>query len=211
MKKCSKCKVEQPVENFWKQKTSRDGLRAACRSCCYKTHRKWVDNNREKHLSNLKEYNSEYYSKNAPKIKESVRTYQKENKERIAKNKKEKYLQNKPAHSLQRSEYYKNNKEKIKENVSGYQKKNKAKVRQWSGKRKRAVKLATPVWLTDEHWSAMNYLYWLCEDLKRTTGEEYHVDHIIPLRGDNVCGLHVPWNLQILPSDLNLRKGTKYD
>ena len=53
-------------------------------------------------------------------------------------------------------------------------------------------------------------MYWLASDLFKVTGEEYHVDHIVPLVGVDVCGLHVPWNLQVLPSDLNLKKGNKH-
>lgn len=54
-------------------------------------------------------------------------------------------------------------------------------------------------------------IYWLARDLRTITGENYQVDHIIPLNGKNVCGLHVPWNLQILPSDMNMSKGNRLE
>lgn len=77
--------------------------------------------------------------------------------------------------------------------------------------KRRAVKLnATPEWLDQEQHQEIKDFYWLAKDLTAVSGESYHVDHIVPLQGDNVCGLHVPWNLQILPADINLSKGNRY-
>lgn len=67
----------------------------------------------------------------------------------------------------------------------------------------------TPAWLSKEQKEEIKNFYWLARDLRAVTGEEYHVDHIVPLRGQDICGLHVPWNLQVIPKDLNLSKHNK--
>jgi hypothetical protein len=46
--------------------------------------------------------------------------------------------------------------------------------------------------------------------LSRVTGGEFHVDHIIPIHSDFVCGLHVPWNLQVLEACDNMAKGSRW-
>ena len=69
----------------------------------------------------------------------------------------------------------------------------------------------TPPWLTAEHRADIRRIYRAAADLSATTGEAYQVDHIVPLRGEKVSGLHVPWNLQVLIASENLAKSNKYD
>lgn len=47
--------------------------------------------------------------------------------------------------------------------------------------------------------------------LSRATGIPHHVDHIIPLQGDQVSGLHVPQNLQVIPGSENSKKRNRYE
>lgn len=69
----------------------------------------------------------------------------------------------------------------------------------------------TPNWLSKDQIKAIQNFYWLAKDLEVITGERYQVDHIVPLNGKIVCGLHVPWNLQVLPADLNLKKSNSFE
>lgn len=63
-----------------------------------------------------------------------------------------------------------------------------------------------PSWLTKEDFVQIRELYICAQMFKLYTGQEYHVDHIVPLQGENVCGLHVPWNLQVILAKENLSK-----
>lgn len=65
--------------------------------------------------------------------------------------------------------------------------------------RKKHIKIATPPW---SDVKAIEKFY-------AETPEGHHVDHIIPIRGENVCGLHVLHNLQYLIAKENLSKGNK--
>jgi len=74
---------------------------------------------------------------------------------------------------------------------------------------KRRHREATPPWLTLEDRHAIRALYLHAQQMTRITGERYVVDHIVPLRSPEVCGLHVPWNLRVITQAANLQKSNK--
>ena len=88
-----------------------------------------------------------------------------------------------------------------------WHKENKARVNARIAKRNYLKTRATPLWAKDD---AIKEIYRLAETLSKETGIEHHVDHIIPLKHDLVCGLHVETNLQVIPAIENLRKKNKF-
>lgn len=69
----------------------------------------------------------------------------------------------------------------------------------------------TPKWLTKDDLNDISDIYKFAEAISKYTGVKHHVDHIIPLHGKNISGLHVPDNLQVIPASDNIRKGNKYE
>lgn len=80
-----------------------------------------------------------------------------------------------------------------------------------AAKRRAYHKNATPAWLTAEQKQDMTCMYALAKKFEKLCNVEYHVDHIVPLAGKDICGLHVPWNLQILEASLNFSKGNSHN
>jgi len=86
----------------------------------------------------------------------------------------------------------------------------KAKHNDTTAKRKAAKLKATPVCLSDYHRASISSIYKACSNITHQTGIKHEVDHIIPLKNKEVCGLHVPWNLAIIPATMNRKKGNAF-
>jgi len=69
---------------------------------------------------------------------------------------------------------------------------------------------ACPKWLSSSDIKLIEGLYIKAQQLTRETGVLHHVDHIVPIQGKLVSGLHVPWNLQVLTTADNLSKSNKF-
>lgn len=77
---------------------------------------------------------------------------------------------------------------------------------------RRAAKLKrTPAWLTEFDLLKIKCLYQLAAMRNRESDQSWHVDHIIPLQGEFVSGLHVPGNLRVIPAIDNMRKSNQYE
>lgn len=187
-KVCSRCKTEKPVTQFNKESRSKDGFNVACKEC-------------------LQEYYRNYYSKNKKKWKEYES--RPEVVEQSSCRRKKRYEEKKEEILEKNSDYYFKNKKKIRVVRRIWESLNKTKIKAWRGKRRKRAREATPSWLTLEDKQAIHDIYLLCAEMTVSENVKYEVDHIVPLSGDTVCGLHVPWNLQILEQYANRSKGNK--
>lgn len=182
-KTCTKCKIEKSTDQFYKQKSGKYGVLATCKMC--------------------------------------GAAYKEQNKEHIAAYRKIRYEANKHEEIVRQKSYYQKNKETIKlqkkhyslENpearpiaMKKWQQKNLGKVYANNAKYRASVREATPSWADKEAIAGMYQL----AAIFNSTGINLHVDHIVPLKSNKVCGLHSEDNLRLLPATENITKGNRY-
>ena len=117
--------------------------------------------------------------------------------------------------------YYERNKEQVKAKAKArdtavvsrykmaYKERNPELYKELVNARRRRFRQATPKWLTAEDKLEIRLRYRLAIELTRRTRIQYVVDHIVPLQGESVCGLHVPWNMEVITQEENLLKSNK--
>ncbi len=201
-KVCTKCSLDLPFSEYYKDRSKEDGFRPDCKACHKKVDRKWRQANPEQvRESNHKwrqanpeqvrklrrESNRRAYAKNPELIKSRNRQWAESNREYF-----KEYLK----------EYRHKNPEKVKALGLQWRQRNPGKVNAYCAKRHAAKRQAVPGWLSESQINEMVQIYETCP-------KGWHVDHIVPLLGKNVRGLHVPWNLQHLPAAENISKGNK--
>lgn len=111
---------------------------------------------------------------------------------------------------LQRNkEYVKVNPEKRKATMKAYRLANPEKDAESVRRRQAAKILRTPKWLTKNDIWMMQEIYRLAKLRTKIFGFSWHVDHVLPLQGKLVSGLHTPYNMQVIPAKQNLSKANK--
>lgn len=183
MKICRSCQVEKPREAFYPNLGARDLLRSTCKLChCAKTN-EW----RQQHMDKSRQYGRKYARRISVEKPEQLRA------------KSQRWRNRNPERS----------REVVRRSYKKLYYENYLAARARLGTLEKRRRAATPRWLSAIQRAQMREMYDVAKAHECQTGLKHHVDHIYPLNGDNSCGLHVPWNLQVLIAAENISKKNK--
>jgi len=188
-KKCSKCGAEKPLLDFAVRGVGTRHSR--CKRCVSALAREYRANN----LVHVRAKDMERHSRDREKRLKQQQEYRAENYEKLQRSIRKWRDENHDRYKVSRRNWYARLADKS----------------QWasnSANRRSAKRKATPKWADLEK---IKTVYSDAAFISYVTGVTHHVDHVIPLRGRNVCGLHVENNLQILSWEANLQKGVRYE
>ena len=132
-----------------------------------------------------------------------------ENPDSFAKSRKKYYEKNKSSMLKKHTEWSQKNPEKVRAYSANWRRKNNPVIAMHANKRRASKIQATPPWINEPDIQHMKDFYEAALQFRIYTGKFYEVDHIIPLMGETVCGLHVPWNMQIIEEKQNRSKKNK--
>lgn len=204
-KLCKRCNEEKPITVFSRNRAKPDGLHYNCKPCDTAKARAWYEKNAEKAIK----ANKQRRQQNLEEARAKDRALYSQHKDEIKKQRRAYYEANKK-HIVQRvSVWAQKNKEKVREYGKSNYRNNKPKYMARSAVRRASKIAATPSWLSAIELAQIQEMYDVAEALTMQTGMKHHVDHIHPLKGHGFNGLHVPWNLQVIPAFDNLSKGNR--
>lgn len=217
LKTCTKCNVAKPLSQFSKNPRARDGLRYGCKQCAYESQKKWV----AKNIDHVKGVRVRYYAENKDKSAQARREWVKENPDRLKFLRKRAYWRDPEKARAARAAWREanpelaaasvrawlespENRERARELHAAWKRANAGRVRESSNKRrakKRSVPWSDPAAILRVYESALL--------ASKLIGRKYSVDHVYPLQGKTVSGLHVAANLQVIPLEKNAAKRDK--
>lgn len=238
LKHCSKCGNTYPATvEYWVSK--HDKLLAICRACRSAAARAWYAANKSKVAVRKAGYSEvqkealravarQRYASDPSKAIAATRAWQAAHPEAVKKTARKWYANNAVLAYERNVEWHKQNPQATKRyneqatntpakraykslKSAMWAKKNPDKANALKAKRRASKMQRTPAWLTEAHFKAIRDIYMQASQLSKTTGVLHHVDHIVPLQGKIVSGLHVPWNLRVVTATVNLTKNNKLE
>lgn len=203
-KQCPKCGETKCIDEFYRNKSRKDGCSAWCKICDNMSHKRYVTNNRE----HMREYDKNDYYKNHEKHLQQRKESNERNKEKIKQARKEYYQQNRDEILARDSQYSQQHKEQISVRNQKYYQLHKEEFLFKARERKKRIRDSKDGTITKE---ALNNMY---ESQCHTCGycncdlDQFgkHLDHILPLsRG----GRHTLSNVHWICPRCNLSKNDK--
>lgn len=195
MKECYKCKKIKDFSEYHKDNRSKDGYQAKCKAC----KKEWSAKRYKKDKDRITEVNKKWRENNKEKVNNIQNRWAKNNPERIKEIREKTYEKNKEKRKEDYRNWKANNKDKVRDYNKKWIEENRGYKNHLASKRRASKLNATPKWADLDK----------IKSIYENRPEGHHVDHIIPLKGKNVCGLHVSWNLQYLTIEENLKKNNK--
>lgn len=183
-----------------------------CKACVAERSKQWVETNpaqalernyiwRNNNKAKVQQQNREYYAANAKSKREKAAAYRKANPEKCLASQRASYERHRAKRLAEARAWKRKNADKVRSRTLEWRDRNRNKVRALNAQRKQIIKQRTPVWADKK----------AIIDFYKNRPYGYEIDHILPLRGDRVSGLHVLENLQYLPSKDNHVKNKHYE
>ena len=178
---CNKCGEKKAIGEFYVRKES-GKRRSECKSCHRARGAAWA-------------------AKNIDKRREIALRWAKNNYPKLRANK----AKQRAKDPLRMRKWSLENPERKAALNAEWKRRNKGKVTASTRMRQAAVLMATPAWADAEKIETI----YIEAAKMRAAGQDVHVDHVVPLRGRTVCGLHTHHNLEIKPASVNASKGNR--
>ena len=184
-RECVKCANFIAINNFYKHSGTNLGYNTICKSCYSTDELKKEKRNARRRLRRLTD----------ERVRVRAKEYRQNNKDKL-----------KTSDKIWKSK----NKHIVYKHSNNWKKANRDSVYDYTKRRQLKIK-GSCLKLSKEVNNKIKDIYRKCIELNNESAIKFQVDHIIPITNDNVCGLHVPWNLQILLSNENQSKKNKFD
>lgn len=236
LKFCSKCQRNLSIENFSKNKSTKDGYEYWCKECIHEQYKK--------HKQKRSEWQKAYRERNKEKISQKAAEYRQKNKSKKSEYDRKRYQENKYEIIKQKREYFLNNKERVYENNKKYRENHKQEITEYKNVYRKEREKIDDLYKFKRKIRHLIYLSFARKDFRKENhvteilgcteeeaqkhlyktfydnyGYEYdgqedvHIDHIIPLKTaeteEDVKRLCHYTNLQLLKPIDNMKKGAK--